>query len=72
MLYATLFIFAGLIFYFPFVHYKKEIPYMGKLSEIVYFLWFIPVFPSRNSWKYLSLMFDLHVSLSNVIGKQLA
>jgi len=31
-LYALLFILAGLIFYVPFVHYRKEIPGMGKCS----------------------------------------
>lgn len=32
-LYATLFIIAGLIFYFPFVYMKKSVPGMGEYSE---------------------------------------
>ena len=35
-LYATLFIVAGLIFYFPFVLWRKVVPGMGKL----YFFFF--------------------------------
>lgn len=31
-LYATLFILAGLVFYFPFVYFKKSVPGMGKES----------------------------------------
>lgn len=34
-LYATLFILAGLIFYFPFVHYKLTLPGMGLVTETV-------------------------------------
>jgi len=30
-LYATIFIFAGFLFYIPFVHYKYVMPGMGKL-----------------------------------------
>ncbi|XP_076032325.1 L-type amino acid transporter sobremesa isoform X5 [Oratosquilla oratoria] len=31
-LYATLFIVAGLIFYFPFVHFQKSLPIMGHVT----------------------------------------
>ena len=31
-LYATLFIVAGLFFYFPFVYLKKSLPGMGKAA----------------------------------------
>ena len=31
-LYAFLFIIGGLIFYVPFIHFKKELPGMGKYS----------------------------------------
>ena len=33
MLFAVLFILAGLIFYFPLVHFEREVPCMRKLER---------------------------------------
>ncbi len=32
-LFAFIFIVAGLILYFPFVYFKKELPFMGKFNS---------------------------------------
>lgn len=43
-LFAALFIVAGLILYFPFVHYRKELPFMDKLTTSLQL--FLEVVPS--------------------------
>ena len=47
-LYATIFILAGLIFYFPFVQYKYSPPFMGRLSKVYYYYFFINPFQESN------------------------
>ncbi|XP_068250088.1 b(0,+)-type amino acid transporter 1 isoform X3 [Palaemon carinicauda] len=37
-LYATLFILAGLVFYFPFVYYRKSVPGMGYMTTFLQLL----------------------------------
>lgn len=45
-LYATLFIFGGMVFYVPFVHYKMRIPFMG--TYFFYFDKFLIFFSRRR------------------------
>jgi len=43
-LYATLFIVAGVIFYFPFVHYRKVLPGMGMSRHSATILFCVSIY----------------------------